>query len=275
MAGQLRTYKKCYGCLKENVLDPLNPDIFIHTENRTGITKRASSTALDDVQDETVKRETLESFYDPIDLKITEPFSSEDLREFKGVRVPEKLIQAEPDHWKGNLPNFYGIYKCNEMKRHWEEENGFKYDIVIRMRPDLLIPNQIPSKVLSNPNTLWHTQSTEYQISDKMAVSSSENMDYYSLVWKKLPQYWDNPLDDGEWVNHRVGERLLKHHMRESSIETQQFDIGSYHLRSRSYFKNKLRKEMKSRNRLADKINKGFKNPSKAARYLFKIIIKM
>lgn len=273
MAGQMRTYKKCYGELKENILEPLEPDVFIHTEKNRGITKRASNQALDEAVESSITEESLTCLYDPKEMEITEPFSAEDLREFDNVRVPDTLIEAEPDHWQGNIPNFHGIYKCNGMKRNWEQRHGFKYDIVIRMRPDLFVPQNLPSEVLSNPDILWHTQTTNSQVSDKFAISNSENMDYYASVWEQLAQYWEEPLGDGDWVNHRVGERLLNYHMDQSDIETRQFDIGSYALRSRAYIRDEIREEMRLWNRYVPKKMKiAVNDPRRAITYPVRLL---
>lgn len=266
LGGQMRTYRECYGYLTENVLKPLDPDVFIHTEEAVGITNRMNLQASGRGDDRgTVTRETIERLYEPKAVEITSPFSAADRREFEGIRVPSELIEAEPDHWQGNLPNFYSIYRCNELKREWEAEQGFRYDVVIRMRPDLLVPSEIPSEVLSTPETLWHTHVTPFQVSDKLAVSSSENMDYYASVWTKLDEYWADPLGERP-ERHRVGERLLKQHLDRSDIDVQRFDVGSHILRSRTYLEEQVRRESRLRNKLPPrhKVVAGLRNPDRA-----------
>jgi hypothetical protein len=262
----MRTYRECHGHLVENVLKPLDPDVFVHTEETVGITNRMKLQARGRGDDRgTVTRESIERLYEPKRVEITPPFSAADRREFEGVRVPSELIEAEPDHWQGNIPNFYSIYRCNELKREWETERGFRYDVVVRMRPDLLVPAEIPSRVLSNPETLWHTHVTPFQVSDKLAVSSSENMDYYASVWQTLDEYWADPLGERP-ERHRVGERLLKQHLDRSDIDVQRFDVGSHILRSRTYLEEQVRRESRLRNRLPSKhkVAAGLRNPDRA-----------
>ena len=272
LAGQMRTFRKCYGYLVENVLDPLDPDVFVHTESSIGITNRLGMQASGRGDEQgTVNRSTIERLYDPLRVEITEPFSAADRREFRGVRVPDKLIEAEPDHWQGNIPNFYEIYRCNELKRDHETEQGFRYDVVIYLRPDLLVPQELPDIVLSNPQKLWHTQTHPKLISDKMAVSSSENMDYYSSVWKQLSDYWEEPLGGGGKMNHRSGERLLRQHMARSEIEVERFDIGSETLRSREFIREKIKQEVSPTTRagrLQKKLSAAIANPGKVPGYL-------
>jgi hypothetical protein len=205
-------------------------------------------------------------------VQISEPFSAQERREYRGIRVPDTLVEAEPDHWQGNIPNFYGIYKCNELKRRYERDHGFRYDLVIRMRPDLRIPQQLPAKVLEERDTLWHTHpNAPIQVSDKLAISNSENMDYYASVWKHLEKYWENPLGSGNWKNHRVGERLLAHHMDQSDISVKKFDINSSILRSRAYIRRKTRQELQFKNKIPSKqqVSTAVKNPYQTVSYLF------
>lgn len=230
ISGQMRTYKKCYGYLKENVIEPLEPDIFIDTWSERGGTTKTSgvSEAPNPVTESTLKR-----LYSPKSLRI-EDFEDRYFKKKDGVEVPKRL-QEHTSHWKGNIPMFYKMKGCNDMKKEYECEHSFTYDIVIKLRPDLLIGEEIPQKVLDNPEILWHTQTYDHAISDKFAVSSSENMDYYTSVWNHLNEYWSNPLGDGEWENVRVGERLMRYHMEQSDIPRGRFSSGCKLLRTRDF----------------------------------------
>jgi hypothetical protein len=113
-----------------------------------------------------------------------------------------------------------------------EAEQDFTYDLVVRMRPDLIVGEPIPKKVLNNPRKLWHTYtSSDIRVSDKFAASSSQNMDYYSSVWENLDTYWENPFGRKDYDSYsevpygdvRVGERLMRYHMDQSDIYTEAF----------------------------------------------------
>jgi hypothetical protein len=47
---------------------------------------------------------------------------------------------------------------------------------------------------------------------DQLAISSSENMDYYSSLYDKIYEYYN------EGVRNFVGERLLRHHLKDSKL---------------------------------------------------------
>lgn len=232
LSGQMRTYKKVYPSLEKNILRSLNPDIFIHTWANSGIVTKANSKVKNSFTEEAVQYSTLEKIYNP-KKSVIEVFKEEYFYEKGDVKVPSELKQATI-HYKGNIPMFYKIKKCNDLKREYEKENNFRYDIVIRLRPDLAIKEPIPQKILETPDTLWFSDyaiNTNFQVSDKFALSNSPNMDYYCSVWNKLSEYWKKPLGDGKKENYRVGERLIYHHMKESKIPYRPFDINCFILR--------------------------------------------
>ncbi len=266
LSGQMRTYKKCYGYIKQHIISKIDPDIFVYTEQNRGITNRL------DVRDKReeerkVARESIRSIYEPEKIVIDAPFGMERKKSFKDVEVPEELIKKEPDHWKGNIPNFYGIKKCNDMKREKEKREGFEYDVVIRCRPDLIVESPIPEKVLKETGKLWHNHKNHpVQVSDKIAISSSTNMDYYSSVWNELTEYWKNPTGDGDWKNVKVGERLLRIHMEKSNIEVKSCNIKHRILRSRYFMKNKMQQRYKR------KMEQVLSSPKEIAKRAFKMV---
>jgi len=234
ISGQMRTYRKCYGFLLENILNPLDPDVFIHTWRKQGGTTKNSGTS--PVGDKIVTEQTLENLYSPVSVCI-EDFNQDYFTQKDGVIVPDELKEAT-EHWKGNIPMFYKMYECNKMKLRHEEREEFTYDIVIKIRPDLLVREPIPEQVLNDPDTLWHSDCSidiETQVSDKFAVSSSENMDYYTAVWENLNSYWERPLGDGQWENIRVGERLMRHHLEQKNISVKPFSNSCEILRTRQF----------------------------------------
>ncbi|MCU0287586.1 MAG: hypothetical protein MUF15_14480, partial [Acidobacteria bacterium] len=162
-------------------------------------------------------------------IAIIEEYQNSYAEEMKGIKVPDILKKEEEQHYKGAIPMFYKMYQCNELKRQYEIQNKQHYDLVIRLRPDMIINQEIPSYVLLQKDILWFSDckvNPAFQVSDKFAVANSTNMDYYCSVWPLLSKYWENPLGNGEWKNHRVGERLMKSHMDHSSIVFKPFSIS-------------------------------------------------
>ena len=96
---------------------------------------------------------------------------------------------------------FKKIHDCNELKRRHELRNQFKYDVVVRLRPDLVVKDHIPLDVISNllPRTVYYPKGTKFDIltsnpvigiTDEIAVGDSETMDIYAGVYKFIyPTY--------------------------------------------------------------------------------------
>jgi hypothetical protein len=234
ISGQMRTYRECRENLKKYIIDPLNPDIFVHTWTNSGITTKAEQKVKKGFRDEKVTYSILDEFYQPRKA-IIEEFKDSYAEEMNGVRVPDMLKEAESQHYKGAIPMFYKMYACNELKRRWEREHNFRYDMVIKSRPDMLVAAEIPAQVKENLDILWFSDckvNPRVQVSDKFAISCSAHMDYYCSVWKHLSQYWEEPLGDGEWKDHRVGERLMRFHLEQSGIEFRPFSMACDILRN-------------------------------------------
>ena len=45
---------------------------------------------------------------------------------------------------------FYSIYKANLLRKQWEDNHKFKYDLVIRTRSDMEFSNGIPMNELTD-----------------------------------------------------------------------------------------------------------------------------
>lgn len=109
-----------------------------------------------------------------------------------GERNPER--GGTPVHWAGS--QFYSHMRSVHLKRQYEIENNFEYDICIRMRSDLMF-NQTP--FLSNirtltPNTIYscHSgvdggQGFRYRIGDLFFFSDSITFDKLAEFYRFLP----------------------------------------------------------------------------------------
>lgn len=109
---------------------------------------------------------------------------------------------------------FYSIRESNKLKYKWESDNRIKYDLVIRCRFDIefikfdIDLNNIDSKKI-------YTYSQNGFPNDQFAISSSENMDYYSSLYDNLELYHN------EGFKGFIGERLLKYHLDKTNIQVE------------------------------------------------------
>lgn len=129
---------------------------------------------------------------------------------------------------------FYSIYMSNQLKREYEIENNFKYDLVIRTRYDLAYMKKIDLHGLLSkkhkvivPENFQIDQDNFFNINKPMvdifAASSSEQMDIFCSVFpnmRMLNNKLNPPLGEnylGQWVRN---ENNLSLHL-DKDIEVQ------------------------------------------------------
>ena len=91
---------------------------------------------------------------------------------------------------------FYKIYQCNEIKKQFELENNFKYDMVIRLRPDMNYTN-IDFKTLDYKNNIYVPYIYGEICYDHLAIGSSENIDKYANCFNYLTEIYKENFDFG------------------------------------------------------------------------------
>jgi hypothetical protein len=235
----MRTYDRCFPYLIEYILEPLDPDIFIHTwRDRGGTWKEGLDQTADTA---TITRDLLEEQYDPTDVVIEE-FNEEYYDELDNVNMPEE-VKSLPGYAKSILPLFYKIHESVRLKKEHERNQGEMYDLVILLRPDIVIGDPLPNKILQAPENLWTRPTNSYYHDEQFIVSSTSNIDYYCLIWENLQEYLQTGLGSryGEHgkpaVDHdhhmHIGnpERLVHYHLEQSQIEVRPFQIRSQILR--------------------------------------------
>jgi hypothetical protein len=107
---------------------------------------------------------------------------------------------------------FYSIKASNDLKNFYEKKNNFKYDVVIRCRFDILI-NRFDINLSDIDLSYIYTDTVGNGFpNDQLAISNSENMDYYCSLYDKINDYYN------EGFRNFVGERLLRHHLKDSKL---------------------------------------------------------
>ena len=213
--GQPRNIHVAYESLKEHYLDKYDCDFFIHT------------------------------WFDGDKFPIHTYQGMLSLFKPKKILIEEQIIfdkegrKQEP--WNTPLQNllsmYYSMFMGNQLKSQYEEEKGFKYDFVIKMRSDLKIHHPIPlEEIQTNKLALYKWTQLHYNgSSDVFAIGPSKIMDIYSDLYNKVMYYLDS---DPTWqINEPKmrAEYILLHHILSNKIDTQIFWHGdqtdpSFHL---------------------------------------------
>ena len=161
-----------------------------------------------------------------------------------GLAVPPALVEIAPTRFTGTLPNFWRMHSCGKLVRRWENENGFVYGAVVKMRPDgkffharMLSALRDAVEKVSDVDVVTspaHRDVVELetaetgssngkesglqpanvsrQVSDQYAVGTSRAMAHYLDVWQALPSLWARGVRD-ELGHPLVDEKLLYAHV--------------------------------------------------------------
>lgn len=223
MSGHVRYFNK----LSQNFVAAFkkyNPDLFFHSWENAGYQKRNSG-----YKHETSKCADL-SFISVLNENGIVPRSMI----FENEAIGMKFINAEKYKQQVSVPNenilsmYRKIMLCNNLKSEYEKQIGFKYDIVIKCRPDLMFNSDIPDQELEDclkSNIVYvpckGLQHPEYrrQINDHFAFGNSFSMDYYSNLYNQIDAYYNENVPVPPLVNDYCGihaETLLNFHMNKN-----------------------------------------------------------
>ncbi len=146
LSGQPRGIPISIEQVYNNIIFPLNADVFIHSWYSPEC-DNVSFDSAQPAQSNKVGRWLPES--DKIIIKHLNPKKylfepPRQFEEFNDLPGPGSAVQTR----LASL--FYGIYQSNKLKNEFEIENNFKYDIVIRTRIDLVYKCPLDKNIILN-----------------------------------------------------------------------------------------------------------------------------
>jgi len=171
--GQLRTGLRAFSNIKHFIGDLWSDcDFFIHTWN---------------TEEHRDILHFLETKKRPI--SIVDPKNLDTYMDLYNPKESVVQDQAQYDLWlrntygpTGNLVHLYhSFFESTILKRDYENKNGFKYDIVIRLRPDIVYPKDRSlisdiNEYLKNPNAIYSCRKDDfYHISSSINADTSGN----------------------------------------------------------------------------------------------------
>jgi hypothetical protein len=237
LSGQFRTYEKCYHNilkLKNKVESDPNStvDFFCHAWNFESesrpildVTSNNRVTPYDDD-----KLNEIIKIYNPKKYLI-ENFEknqrvNQDVIDIAEERYPEN--EGPPITWCAN--QFYAVMRSCELKRQYEIENNFEYDVCIRLRYDQYVPwGQVFDliEILSTvkPNTIFsiHNRKIDvyphFAIGDVFWFSDSLTFDKICDFYRHLPSIDISIFDESR--NHLIPELVFYHYLKEIGIKNQ------------------------------------------------------
>lgn len=184
--GQPRTWEKCYPRWLEILSSQGDIDFFFHMWNYNTLP-------------------SLMATYNGGTKIIDQPLEQSELDKIVETLKPKKYIFEPRKHisyWNTNIPvnkqfgnwsceQFYSLYYSSLLKKQYEIENDFRYDIVIRLRTDLWFEENLVLET-PRPNIVYTTHCAEdpnfsvYRVGDIFFYADSYTFDQMALFYKFL-----------------------------------------------------------------------------------------
>lgn len=199
LSGQPRKAIENFTAIYKNIIAPNDADVFIHMNydsNNNYIIKSHIDKGVCTYEDN-ISAKIIE-LYNPKRYLIESP------KHFKNpnVNLPESQLDAHyemnkskqlsrsqiKEHVVSNLHSmFYSIFKANELKQVYANENGFTYDYVIRLRFDACPSTPLQCE-LYNPNYIYYEEMGQIDdlISDWFNFGNNAIMNVYSSIYLQL-----------------------------------------------------------------------------------------
>jgi hypothetical protein len=238
LSGHMSNLENCYINIYQNIIAPNQADVFIHSWydeehlQRDSIDRNRNLSLQKDAHLRAIE------LYQPKKYLFEKPkdFS----KSYAHLRIPESFAlankngnrfstieEAKKHIIRSTMSMFYGIYKCNELKELYAEEQGITYDFVIRVRFDVQISGIIDVNQLDK-NDIYYIPlgQTDALVSDWVNVASNLIMNVYASTFLNieylntfmfLPKHQRKPItvspsDECMWGNEHFIRDLLDIH---------------------------------------------------------------
>ena len=157
-----------------------------------------------------------------------------------------KYKNKTPITWSSQ--QFYSLMRAAEMKRKYEIDNGFEYDVCIRLRYDQYIQetdiDYIISMILNvKPNcvlTMHNRPHTTYPFTvygDVFWICNSLTYDKIASFYRALPTIDSNLFTEGM---DTLPENVLTHYINDLNIKNQEMFIDSRICKTKDSIQKKL-----------------------------------
>lgn len=179
LTGHLRCWKDVFPNFKERVIDRYNPDIFIHTWDEEGWWIPGDKQNEKGYHESTPKidRDSIVEAYNPRGLTIESWDNYNNIFEHRG-----SLYENFAHRPKNILSMFYKLGRGISLLEDYVSQVGTYYDLVIRMRPDMIFHEDLPEFDLNYLYTLAHRNHLGQGTGDMIQAGNMMNMILFSKI---------------------------------------------------------------------------------------------
>ena len=144
ISGQIRdNFEKIFKYQKKFIIDPLNTDIF---------------------------------------CVFSDDISPQKKKYIENIIQPKNILWVKNKNTLNLYLLYEKIYLCNNLKINYENKNHFKYDICIRIRPDLYVKDFIDENLINHieKNVLYHPKIPFISTNDQIFICDTQTMNKIS-----------------------------------------------------------------------------------------------
>ena len=212
LSGQMRAFEQSAPAIQEFIVDRFDAEVFVSTWNNRGITASAMrdysrilprqvartlserhsrgrfqerfprlTAMIDDFEKSPITDKAVSKYHKAIEVNVVDEAQFEE-QYFTELALD---ILSDKKTLKNQMKMFYQINACNELKLKQEARMGARYDMVIRMRPDLHLVGPVVPEVETFGFDVYCDGIKGKGCGDQLCISSSENMDLLSSVWDR------------------------------------------------------------------------------------------
>lgn len=216
-SGQPRFIEQGYVGISREIMNNRDVDVFAHLwfddklqsepykygGDGGWVDQRIDSSAIDKFID----------LYKPVSIKVEGSKRFEDQRLVEGYQPSINRYKRgaidnpkEPDFARRDINNiisyYYSLNQVNILKKQYEYDKNFKYDLVIKLRTDVIINSSIDFSRVQK-NTIYYSEmgQPDGMISDWLDYGDSRSMDVFMTPFSNLDLLIDDSINktDGAW----------------------------------------------------------------------------
>lgn len=190
ISGQPRIIKTGFLCHKKFILDKYDIDVFIHTWYDENQEKIVACGGEYEVNKEVINQ--INELYKPTKILVE--------KQKTDLKVITHNYPGPPIF--SQLSMFYSMMKSNDLKKEYEIENNFKYDVVIRSRFDSGLLKDLDMSIIEENSVVGIDAIDSHILCDWLFYGNSETMD-------KLTDIYNHVEDLKNGLEIICGEELL------------------------------------------------------------------
>ena len=126
----------------------------------------------------------------------------------------------------------YGWKRCFDLV----EETNVKYDLVVRVRPDLMFDTKLQTNEITSLESIYLSKdfTSYYTMSDKFFICNVSNFKKILKVIDKYPIYWRKDTEallKKYSINNINGEKMMRLHIHEMGLQNKVKVLKSPHFK--------------------------------------------